>query len=170
MVSSAAALSNLGRKFVYRDSEQRYVRRVTMTSRDAIPSGDSATDFDYKDYKPEWLKESATRLVEFTRLPHDWDLEGGDPVDPHAARVAFIVLAGLAARVNAAPDLVPVGDGGVMVEWHTPTADLEIEIGPDFEGSVYFRDRRGDRQFHSTRLGPLLGSLSRFGSWIDSSD
>jgi hypothetical protein len=167
MVSSAEALSNVGREFVFRDSEQWYVRRVTMSARDAVLR-EHADPTEPLEAKPEWLKESASRLVEFTRLPQDWDLEGGDPVDPFAAQVAYVVLCQLASNVDLAPDIVPVGDGGVMVEWHTPSADLEIEVGPDFEGSVFFRDRSRNIQVQSTRLRAVFNSLSRLGASIQS--
>lgn len=166
MASSAEALSNLGRRFVFRNSEQAYVRRVTMSSRDAIPRDSTGK----AEFASHWLRDSAARLVEFTRLPHDWDLEGGEPVDPFAARAAFLILRDLSKTIAIAPDLVPVGDGGVMVQWHTPTVDLEIEVGSDLEGSVFLRDRVHNRQVHSARLRPLLASLSRLGAWIDPQD
>jgi hypothetical protein len=169
MVSSAEALSNAGRKFLIGDSENRYVRRVTMTSRDAVVREEPrAAEVDI--VKPAWLREAASRLVEFTRLPHDWDLEGGDAIDPSAARIAFALLSRLASNMSVAPDLVPVGDGAVMVEWHTPSVDLEIEVGPDFEGSVFIRDRVTNRQFHSTRFKSVFNSLSRLNAYLEPSD
>ncbi len=168
MVSSAKALSNVGGGLiVIGESEYRYLQRVTMTAADAFPREREAVTAK-RPVKPEWLRDVASRLVELTRLPHDWDLEGGDPVDPSAARSAFIIIMDLAQQLALRPEIVPVGDGAVMIEWHTPSADLEIEIGPDFEGSVFFRDRVDDREYHSTRLRSL-GSL-RLGALVHPSE
>jgi hypothetical protein len=158
MASSAAALGNVRDTFIVKESG--YLGRITMTASDAVPRESERVSW-RSPVKPEWLRDIASRLVEFTRLPHDWDLEGGDPVDPSAARSAFAVIRALGPTMTLPPDIVPVGDGAVTIEWHTPSVDLEIEIGPDSEGSIFFRDRPDNREFHSTRLKTLLGSLSR---------
>lgn len=130
-----------------RGSEQGYIRDVTISGHQHQVV---ATEQQHRTVAhvspPNWIRESRRRLLEFTQLPQDWDLEGGEPVEPIAAGAALKLLLRLGAEFETPPDLVPIGDGGVMVEWHTPALDLEIAIDSDLRGSIFYRDRLGNRE------------------------
>jgi hypothetical protein len=92
---------------------------------------------------PRWLglfTESAARLA---KLPAGWDGPGSVPASSKALfRAERITRDALIGFLQAAgPYLVPVGDGGVQVEWHGATGEIELTVGPGGdELSVWFRD------------------------------
>jgi hypothetical protein len=97
-----------------------------------------------------WYAPVRTRLIELMRLQRNWDTYGGVAVQRRSATHALWFLARLLERDTSAPWVVPLSEGGVQLEWHTPDLDLEAVFtdegdevsisdrarGVDWEGSV----------------------------------
>lgn len=85
---------------------------------------------------PGWfgarLAEELNRLL---ALPPRWDGDTADEVKAEAVAEAIRVLASVASVDTIAPQLFPLADGGIQIEWHVGGNDVEIEI--DGSGSVY---------------------------------
>lgn len=83
------------------------------------------------------------RLAELARLEPDWDSYGGfPPTDRAVADAASIMRTafnkfGPTAGERAIPyGVFPIADGGVQLEWHGPSSELELNVGP--EGGLSF--------------------------------
>lgn len=84
---------------------------------------------------PGWLSYVVKSLNQIGRMERNWDLAGGEPVNPHAAAAAIRFLASFASPKAPIPDLLLAPNGNLSLEWHVWGLDLEIEVGP--RGIVY---------------------------------
>jgi hypothetical protein len=69
----------------------------------------------------EWRDIVTARLAELERLAPGWDSEGALPVGRRHANRAIQFLVRLMATREApvaVPDIIPLADGGVQLEWH----------------------------------------------------
>lgn len=69
------------------------------------------------------------RLASFAELAADWDSNGGQAPTPEAIAAARKLRRLLAEE----PQPVPLGDGGVQLEWQRGGLELELEISPSGE-------------------------------------
>lgn len=116
---------------VYRDDPPH---RWWAESRDALTSQVSRT---------EVLQRAVQDLLELQRLPVDWDSYGGSAVSEAAATKMRVFLHAFVQDGGATPQLTPLGDGGVQVEWRVGHALLEIEVASDGAVSLFGRDTDG---------------------------
>jgi len=75
-------------------------------------------------------------IAGLARLKPNWDGYGSPAVQSAALQAAARVLSALDAESPHAPQICPVAGGGIAIEWHVGTRELELEILPD--GSVVF--------------------------------
>lgn len=100
------------------------------------------------------------RLEQLSALGDGWDGEDARAIDPLALRVAW-TLAEQALRAGfPEPEVFPVPDEGVQLEWHAGPVELEIEIEPGGRGVVFVCD---DEQAGQQIDGELPRDESRFG-------
>ncbi|MBO0821167.1 MAG: hypothetical protein J2P26_09985 [Nocardiopsaceae bacterium] len=86
--------------------------------------------------RPDWFgTRLAEELTKLLVLPPGWDGGTADRVTAEAAVEAVRVLASVASVDTIVPQLFPLADGGVQIEWHVDGNDIEIEI--DGSGRVY---------------------------------
>jgi hypothetical protein len=86
---------------------------------------------------PEWEEVVLNRLVELCTLPEDWDTYGGSPVTREVAEYSLALLRTVMKAETRAPDLVPLPQGGLQMEWHDPNLDFEITIEEPGFASVW---------------------------------
>lgn len=101
----------------------------------------------------------AERLGELIALATGWDGEDAKPIDRTALSAAAAVIAQLTSAGLPEPELFPVPDGGVQVEWRAGPVEIELEFEPDARGFVFVCD---DDQVGQTIDGELPRDLSRF--------
>jgi len=77
---------------------------------------------------PDWLAGILDRVRRLSSLPPGWDGHTGRPVSHSAITAALRFLVQLAPHVRVPPSMVPTVSGGVAVEWHRGTVDIEIEF------------------------------------------
>lgn len=100
------------------------------------------------------------RLDQISVLDYGWDGEDARAVDPLALRLAW-TLAEQALRAGfPEPEVFPVPDGGVQLEWHAGPVELEVEIEPGARAVVFVCD---DEQAGQQIDGELPRDESRFG-------
>jgi len=90
-----------------------------------------------------WLPDALARLTHLTELGANWDSYGGDPVTADALAQTRALINMLSAwhavAPNLPPQVVPVPDGGVQIEWHENGYDLDVEIHPDGHSEGWLR-------------------------------
>lgn len=68
------------------------------------------------------------RLNQLLQLPQGWDGHRAKPVTERAAIAAMGVLFAVANDRSLSPQVVPLPDGGIQLEWHAGGYSIEIEV------------------------------------------
>jgi len=111
-----------------------------------------------------WLLEVLDELNELINLPDGWDsYDGvGTSIEVAVRALDFINVLLTACAAMSQPQLTPLPEGGLQLEWHRPGLDLEIEFGFEEEPYFYFRDEASNKEW--TRS--LQGISSNIGSYL----
>lgn len=83
-----------------------------------------------------WETDVSNRLEVLQRLNSNWDLQGAYPIRDDVINFAVTMLSGIMANTTPAPQIFPLANGGIQLEWHERGIDLEIEIPRP--GDIYF--------------------------------
>ena len=90
---------------------------------------------------PEWFSAVVSRLLPLLSLPPNWNSEGAEAVRGDAILpMVFYVLNQVMKQSTPAPMIVPTAQGGVQLEWHEQSIDVEIEVEPSGEIHVSVED------------------------------
>jgi len=104
-------------------------------------------------------------IVGLARLKPNWDGYGSPAVQSAALEAAARVLSALDAQSPHAPQICPVAGGGVGIEWHVGTREVELEILPD--GSVEFLTVvNGEPEEEGRLVLDQLSSARRLVAWV----
>lgn len=76
------------------------------------------------------------RLNDLLDLPPGWDGSRARPVTDAAALSAMKTLFAVANDRSLAPQIVPLVDGGIQIEWHAGGFSIEIEV--DGSGDAHY--------------------------------
>ena len=90
-----------------------------------------------------YIREVAAKLNLLADLRHNWDGEGGEPIQGRIITIASELLLPLSRLQPPIPRIAPVLGGGIQFEWEIGGRELEIEILPN--GSVEYLTAEGDR-------------------------
>lgn len=116
---------------------------------------------------PVWKSRLATNARLLSELTAGWDGPRSIPISQEAlSRATTYVGTALDsfADVNA-PRLVPGGDGSVQIEWHTKHGELELDIYPDGEMSIWIKDHGNGAEF-SGENEAALALFYRWAPWV----
>jgi hypothetical protein len=80
---------------------------------------------------PDWVGTVAQRLAQLEQLRPGWDSYGGRPLNRRHSVQALNFLGQVMADGTSIPDVVPLADGGVQLEWRRP--GLEVDFVSDDE-------------------------------------
>ena len=93
-----------------------------------------------------WVKELEDRFDELTSLPRGWDGYAGAPVSFNCAQFAANLIERLCINSLPAPQLAPMPDGTVRLEWHMNKFDLEIDVLGPYNVLAYRADLLTDEE------------------------
>jgi hypothetical protein len=94
-----------------------------------------------------WQLEPIKKILGTMLLPENWDSYGGHTPKREAAETAIQIIASITQKDPPRPRVVPLGTGGIQLEWENGQRELEVECGPD--GSVEALKIEGDREGES---------------------
>lgn len=80
------------------------------------------------------------RFAELAELREGWDGYGAQPIDRHALVFAETVIRDTLKAGWPTPEVFPVPNGGVQLEWGAGSMELELEIEPGGQGIVFVGD------------------------------
>ena len=86
---------------------------------------------------------SRAAVDELAKLDPGWDGYDGVPVLPRVAEHALHLLKAIGAHTQIIPDVVPLSNGGLQLEWYVGIHEIEVEIAPDCATRLH-RDFTGD--------------------------
>lgn len=97
---------------------------------------------------PAWARRVLTRLAQLERLAPNWDSYGGRPLSRRHRDAALDFLGRVMADDVEVPDVVPLADGGLQLEWRR--GSLEVDFISDEEVGVpilRITDNEEEREF-----------------------
>lgn len=105
--------------------------------------------------EPFLVERARGTLSQLTALEEGWDGYDALPTLPRVAEHTQLFLEQVEAYTSVAPDLVPLPNGGVQLEWYIGEVEIEVEIEPDGTTTILYECRSDGR---SEEIG-LGGSL-----------
>ena len=110
------------------------------------------------------IESSITKLV---NLPQGWDGYNGLPVQPDVAEHARRFLALIRESTQLVPDIIPLSDGGLQLEWFVGAYEVEVVIALDGTAHVYFEctedgricEESLDSSFNIEKIAPYFQEL-----------
>lgn len=101
------------------------------------------------------------RLSELADLEPGWDEAAALPIPSSLiAGVRDFLASELISGLEVEPDIVPTFKGRLLIEWHTQSVDLVIEVGTDGNSSFYFFNNETDEEVEAP-LGQRLDVIAR---------
>lgn len=91
-------------------------------------------------HRSNWARATVDRLIAVASLRDNWDQRGSAAVKADVLTFAWQLLAQIMPVDGTPPVVVPLGNGGIQLEWSSPTAELEIEIARPFQTSALLID------------------------------
>lgn len=89
----------------------------------------------------EWAVQELTRL---RQLPKAWDGHRARPITQEALYGAAWVLSTVLNEHSRRPQVFPLPDGGIQIEWYADGEEIEIEIDSAGEAHVLAESAKGD--------------------------
>ena len=110
---------------------------------------------------------SRAAIDELTKLETGWDGYHGIAVLPAVAERALHLLDVIGVHTQIVPDVVPLSNGGLQLEWYVGIDEIEVAIAPDctthFDRELandgYPIDRVIGHPRDITEFAPLFGAL-----------
>jgi hypothetical protein len=90
---------------------------------------------------PAWVRPTISAFVGIQNLSENWDSYGGKPINRDLIKQSLDTLVLIMKGDSPAPAVVPLGDGGIQIEWHRKLQDLEIVFPADDAPQFYYRNR-----------------------------
>jgi hypothetical protein len=95
---------------------------------------------------PAWVEPTISAYVGVQTLPENWDSYGGKKINRDLINRSLSTLGLIMGPASPAPSVVPLGDGGLQLEWHRNQQDLEIVFPADDLPQFYYRDKRAGEE------------------------
>lgn len=89
-------------------------------------------------HRSSWARPTIDRLMALAPLRDNWDQRGSAAVRGDVLSFTWQLLAQIMPGNGTPPVVVPLGNGGIQLEWSSHTADLEVEITRPFRTSALF--------------------------------
>jgi hypothetical protein len=88
----------------------------------------------------EWMEKRINALL---RLPEAWNGRQSRQITFEAAQAAVFAAFAITKDTKLGPQIFPLADGGLQLEWHAAGLDLELEIDAVGEAHVLAVDPNG---------------------------
>jgi hypothetical protein len=96
---------------------------------------------------PPWFPPVIDRIKELSSLPPNWDEHGASAIEAEHLAKALVFLAEVMRPKTPTPALVPIGNGGVQVEWHRAGLDVEVPFSKDDQPDLYCYDMESGEEW-----------------------
>lgn len=93
-----------------------------------------------------WVRELEERFDVLTSLRRGWDGYVGVPVSFTCAQFAANLIERLYIRALPAPQLVPMANGTLRLEWHMNEFDIEVDVLGPYDVVAYRADLLNDSE------------------------
>lgn len=111
---------------------------------------------------PSWVKPTILAFDGIRTLPSNWNSYGAEIINRDLIEQSLRVLSRIMQADSPTPSIVPLGDGGIQIEWHRKQQDLEIVFAADEAPQFYYRNQRAalEREGSANEFATLNQLLS----------
>ena len=88
----------------------------------------------FEEELPTWFWRLVADANSLLQLPPGWNSHNAAPVPPDAAATGLDIVVRALLRGAPYPHITPLSSGGLQIEWHEPSIDIEVTV--DREGIV----------------------------------
>ncbi len=81
------------------------------------------------------------------RLERGWDGYGGLPVKREVLQFALRILAAVMDDTAVSPQIVPISDGSLQLEWHKRDVHLEVHVLAPYRVQVVYERNAQEDEF-----------------------
>ena len=116
--------------------------------------------------KQSWLSPTLRTMSDILELEDNWNSYGAPPIGPVCVLTALEFLKDAMADDTPTPSVVPTSCGGVQIEWHVNSVDLEIEFYPNGKVGCWYETEEWGESFDDddvknlATLYPLVAKLA----------
>jgi hypothetical protein len=90
--------------------------------------------------RTDWAAPAKRRFIELLCLPTGWDGHQGIAANSSVVDFTYKLLEGIMQPRVPLPSIMPLSYGGILLEWHRKSWDIEIEIESPGNLGVYTRN------------------------------
>ena len=144
-----------GGEWFTRGSQTGVGTQHLLSSTDLQPTGRHAGTGGVDSGISKWIRAVNEQLESLVLLEEDWDTYNSPPPTPKSIRKTVALLSALVNERLPVPRIRGTSEGGVTIEWFSPTVELIVEAEPSTSDIVVFlRDLSDGEVFE----GPLVDS------------
>jgi len=100
--------------------------------------------------------------VALASLPNNWDQRGSAAPRGDVLSFAWTILAQIMPSDGKPPVIVPLGNGGVQIEWSSPHAELDVEVTRPFDVSASLFAGENETEIETETLHELTRILRQY--------
>ncbi len=132
------------------------IETITKTRHEFPGIGRSASDLTTPlgTAQASWMTHVWERLQELQRLPENWNGYGELPIALEAVAQSVAFLSAIGPTVPI-PDVMPMPDGGLQIEFSGSGCELEVEVRPHGGVAAFFVDADGHEQEFEVAAGDV---------------
>jgi hypothetical protein len=109
-----------------------------------------------------WSRPTIDRLVALALLRDNWDQRGSAAPRADVLSFAWNILAQIMPSDGKPPAIVPLGNGGVQLEWSSPHAELEVEVARPFDVSASLFEGENETSVETEDLHELTQIVRQY--------
>lgn len=87
-----------------------------------------------------WQSQVLPKICQYLDLPKGWDSYNGQPLKSETGMFVLKILNSVMTPQTPIPQVIPMPDGGVQLEWHENQFDLELYVAAPYECELSFHD------------------------------
>jgi len=128
------------------------VGRFAEAVADGVPIARPEVSAPTVDRQAPWMKPTRDKLGQLAKLRDDnWDGRRSAAVRIDVLKFAWTILSQIMPYDGVAPGIIPLGHGGIQLEWTAPDKELELEITRPHEitGVLFNIQNNTEQEIHA---------------------
>ncbi len=106
-------------------------------------------------HSSRWARTTIDRLTALASLRDNWDQRGSAAPRGDVLSFAWTILDQIMPYDGKAPVIVPLGNGGIQLEWSAPHAELDVEVTRPFDVTAAFYNGDDETEVETETLHQL---------------
>lgn len=140
------------------DNDTRHLRLIDGGS--GIDDS-SMADLGHTNRRSEWFHNVRKKLESVHKLSRDWDGYGAEPISFDTVLFAFQILTEIYSTDLDVPDISPMSNEGIMIEWLVSEVEFTLEVQAPYDVTYIFESNELEEP-ESGSIAQEFSTLDRF--------